>query len=302
MAARPKPQYLSPEHVLEEMCDFGNDRLEHLSLWQLFMLGVIGGAFITAGALFSVLLSDGIETVAVKHLLAGLGFSTGFFFVVISHAALFTEANVVLPAVLLYRHTRTVVLKVARYWAIVWLGNLLGALLVGWLVTVAQTYGAGFATELDLLIDKKTHYATVGTVGAWGQAVLSGVLANWLVGMAAFFAVMGRTIIGKYVPVLLAVTLFVAANFQHSPANMGYFSLATPLDIGPGWGVALWWNIIPAGVGNMLGGALLVALPFWFALHPDTRARAVRDIGSTRNPSKPDQPHPYDAPGKDEPK
>jgi formate transporter len=291
MAMRPKAQYLSPEHVLEEMCDFGNNRLEHLSLLQLFMLGVIGGAFITAGALFSVLLSDGIETVAVKHLLAGLGFSTGFFFVVISHAALFTEANVVLPAVLLYRHTRTVVLKVARYWAIVWLGNLLGALLVGWLVTVAQSYGAGFAVELELLIDKKAHYATVGTPAAWGQAVLSGVLANWLVGMAAFFAVMGRTIIGKYVPVFLAVTLFVAANFQHSPANMGYFSLATPLEIGPGWGVALWWNIIPAGIGNMLGGALLVALPFWFALKPDTRARAMEDIRSRDDASNADAPH-----------
>ena len=39
------------------------------------------------------------------------------------------------------------------------------------------------------------------------QAVLSGALGNWLVGMAAFLAVMGRTIIGKYIPVLLLVAL-----------------------------------------------------------------------------------------------
>ena len=79
---------------------------------------------------------------------------------------------------------------------------------------------------------------------------------------------MGRTIIGKYIPVLLAVTLFVAANFQHSPANMGFFSLAMPTGEGPGWGAAFGWNLAPAAIGNVVGGALLVALPFWYALRP----------------------------------
>jgi len=73
------------------------------------------------------------------------------------------------------------------------------------------------------------------------------------------------------VPVFLAVTLFVSANFQHSPANMGYFSLIMPTGHGPGWGAALGWSIIPAGIGNMAGGAFLVALPFWYALRPGQR-------------------------------
>ena len=269
---RPEPQYLSPEHVVAEMCDFGTHRLDRLSVVQLFVLGVIGGALITAGALFSVLLSDGVEVPAVKLLLAGLGFSAGFFFVVLSHAALFTEANVVLPAVLLYRHSARIVRRVLRYWLVVWAGNFVGAVVIGWLVSLAQTYGGGFERELEALIAKKSAYATSGTLAAWMQAVLSGILANWLVGMAAFFGVMGRTIVGKFVPIALAVTLFVAANFQHSPANMGYFSLATPLGIGPGWGTALGWNIVPAGIGNMIGGAMLVAVPFWYALHPQTRS------------------------------
>ncbi len=72
---------------------------------------------------------------------------------------------------------------------------------------------------------------------------------------AAFFSVMARSVIGKYVPVFLAVTLFVAANFQHSPANMGYFSLIMPTGHGPGWEAALGWNIVPAGIGNMADGA-----------------------------------------------
>lgn len=109
------------------------------------------------------------------------------------------------------------------------------------------------------------------------------MLANWLVGMAAFFAVMGRTIIGKYIPVFLAVTLFVAAGFQHSPANMGFFSLANSEGIGPSWIAAMGWSIIPAGIGNVVGGTLLVALPFWFVWTRSQRreAQATGEAGGS---------------------
>jgi formate/nitrite transporter FocA (FNT family) len=109
-------------------------------------------------------------------------------------------------------------------------------------------------------------YRDEETVTAWLRIVVSGMLGNGLIGMAAFVATMANTLIGKYVPVFLVVTLFVAANLQHSPANMGYFSLSIAVGGGPGWDAAFLWNIIPAGTGNILGGALLVALPFWYAL------------------------------------
>jgi formate transporter len=79
---------------------------------------------------------------------------------------------------------------------------------------------------------------------------------------------MGRTIIGKYLPVLLAVSSFVAAGFQHSPANMGFFSLFIVHGGDLDWGPALGWNIIPAGIGNMIGAATLVAVPYWYVFHP----------------------------------
>lgn len=53
------------------------------------------------GALLSVLLACGFTSHGARLLVDGLGFSAGFFFVVLSEAALFTEANVVMPAILL---------------------------------------------------------------------------------------------------------------------------------------------------------------------------------------------------------
>lgn len=272
----PPAQYLTAEHVVAEMAHHGEQRIRTMSIGQILVLAMMGGAFVTVGALFSVLLASGITTPGTERLVEGLGFSAGFFFVILSGAVLFTEANVVLPATILRCHGSSRVGAVARFWALAWLGNLAGAFVVGWAVHLAQHYSPSVNGLLDEVVARKLSYRTIGGAGAWWQVVLSGILANWLVGMAAFFAVMGRSIIGKYVPVFLAVTLFVAANFQHSPANMGFFSLVMPTGRGPGWGAALGWNIIPAGIGNMVGGAFLVAVPFWYALRPAER-RALTD-------------------------
>lgn len=261
----PAPQYVDAERVLDAMGREGDERIRSKSVLQIVVLGVLAGGFITMGALFSVLLGAGVGSPGPQRLLEGLGFSAGFFFVILSGAVLFTEANVTLPATIMRRGRLSACGRVLRFWGLAWLGNLMGAIAVGWLVHVAQDYPPDVTGLLGELVDRKMAYRREGGASSWGELILSGALANWLVGMAAFFAVMGRTLIGKYIPVFLAVTLFVSANLQHSPANMGYFSLITPGGDGPGWQAAMLWNVIPVGIGNIIGGSLLVVLPFWFA-------------------------------------
>ena len=107
-----------------------------------------------------------------------------------------------------------------------------------------------------------------GGVSSWFKIVVSGMFGNALIDMAAFFAIMAKTLTSKFVPIFLVVSLFVAGNLQHSPANMGYFSLIMAINEGPGWASAFLWNIIPAGLGNIMGATLLVALPFWYSFTP----------------------------------
>ncbi len=265
----PPVQYVRAEHVMDAMATFGQDRLERLGLPRAFVLAALAGGFITLGALLSVLLPAGVAADGLVRLVEGFAFSAGFLFVVLSEAVLFTEANVVLPATLLDsdRPAR----KVAAFWATAWIGNLAGAVATGELVMWAQSYPDASLEMLRHVIDLKLQYWREGSTQAWLQVVGSGVLANWLVGMAAFFGMMGRTIFGKFIPISLAVTLFVAANFQHSPANMGYFALLHAHGEGAGWPVAIVWNIIPAGIGNIIGAAALVTIPFWFVFRPATR-------------------------------
>lgn len=274
MLDAPPQQFLAPEHVMTELAAMGARRAAERSVAEVLVLSVIAGGFITVGALFSTLIATGVETEGVKRLLEGFGFSVGFFAVVLSGTLLFTEANVELPATLLNGAGGSLGSRIARLWLLAGVGNLAGALLVGFAVATAETFTPATQDLLAETITAKMRYEAVGGLAGWGQAVLSGVLGNWLVGMAAFLAVMGRTIIGKFIPVWLLVTAFVAAGFLHSPANMAYFALATPVGIGPGWGPAMVWSILPAAVGNVLGAFFLVALPFWFLRRGELAPRA----------------------------
>ena len=102
-------------------------------------------------------------------------------------------------------------------------------------------------------------------VEGWFAVLLSGILGNWLVGMAAFLATAARTVSGKILGVLFPIIAFVAIGVQHSPANMGYFSVGLINGgSGIGWGEAILWNIVPASIGNIVGGAVLVASLFWY--------------------------------------
>jgi hypothetical protein len=76
----PPAQYLGAEYVLDTMGRAGARRIRELSAVQILVLAAIGGAFITVGALFSLLLGAGVRSPGPQRLLEGLGFSAGFFF------------------------------------------------------------------------------------------------------------------------------------------------------------------------------------------------------------------------------
>jgi hypothetical protein len=179
----PPAQYVSAEYVLDTMGRAGVRRIRSLSAIQIIVLGAIGGGFITVGALFSLLLGAGVGSPGPQRLLEGLGFSAGFFFVILSEAALFTEANVALPATLLRHDVDAPGRRVARFWALAWVGNLAGAVITGLAIHAAQRYSADVNGLLRELVARKMSYRAQGGAEGWLKLILSGMLANWLVGM-----------------------------------------------------------------------------------------------------------------------
>jgi len=253
--------------------------------WRQLVLAFAAGSFICFGAVLSVALTVDIESVGISRLLLGLGFSVGFVLVILSGSALFTEVNVLLPEVFLSRPA-DFCRRCWRFWLIAYAGNALGALFVGSMVNGAQAFGRLQEETLFEIMAEKMRFQDLGVEG-WFVVFLSGILGNWLVGMAAFLATAARTVSGKILGVVLPVVAFVAIGLQHAPANMGYF--ATGLiagGSGVGWGEAIWWNIVPASLGNVLGGAIFVALLFWYTYGRDARTRQAlvraKELAGTR--------------------
>ena len=100
-----------------------------------------------------------------------------------------------------------------------------------------------------------------------------GVLCNVLVCAAVWLAYAGRSVTDKMVAVILPVSAFIAAGFEHCVANMYFLPLAWLMiqtghapaifDASPVTISGIIHNLIPVTLGNIVGGAGFVGAIYW---------------------------------------
>ncbi len=265
-----------PPAVAAKATDVGAAKAS-MSFTRTFVLAVLAGAFIALGAMFATTViagADGVLPFGVGRLLAGLVFCLGLILVVVAGAELFTGNNLIVMA---SAEGRVTVVKLLRNWAIVYAGNLVGAL-----GTVALVYaGAQYEFGDGSVGAAALSIAEAKTSLGWGQAVALGVMCNALVCLAVWMAYSARSVADKVLAVIFPITAFVAAGFEHSVANMYFLPMGlvvkedgsdaffaeigkTPADF-PDVTVAnaVLDNLIPVTIGNIVGGALMVGLVYW---------------------------------------
>ncbi len=236
----------------------------HTALLPLAMLAVLAGAFIGMGAMLSVMVkADATLGFATSTFLAGLVFSLGLLMVVVAGAELLTGNNLLVMA---WAEQRIRTGQLLRHWAIVGLGNLVGA------VGLAGLVWASGHTQLHAgaIGQKVVQIALAKQELPFWSALLRGVLCNMLVCMAVWMAMAGRSVVDKAVAVVFPVMAFVAAGFEHSIANMYLMPQALMLQAsgvvadGPALTLAgMLGNWAAVLLGNLLGGAGLVGLVYW---------------------------------------
>ncbi|MEC3882559.1 formate/nitrite transporter family protein [Halobacillus sp. HZG1] len=271
---RPGRQFYIPSQIVDEFGEKGRDHLNKPFPAQ-FLLALTAGSFMTFGAVFSILLAVGVETKGIYHLLSGLGFAAGYSMVFMSGAVLFTEINVLLPSYL-FNKAGLMKTNIYKFWMSTYIGNIIGAFLVAVLIQSSGSFASTFYPELEMYLDHKMKFMDHGVKG-WFQVLISGVLANWLIGMAAFLTTSARDLTGKILGTTLPVVLFVAGNFQHSAANMGYFSMGFLASDKYTWYEYIFFNLVPASIGNLIGGAILVSLLFSYAYKEDIQTSLGRN-------------------------
>lgn len=220
------------------------------------ILSVLAGVYIAFGGILSLTIGYGFPEITsgnpgLQRLLSGCMFPIGLILVVVLGAELFTGNNALLiPSYMAGKHTFGAVIK---NWALVYIGNFAGAMAFTYLLV----------HQCGLTATEPYHSAIIKIAEAkvsmtWMTVFLKGIGANWCVCLAVWLALSGHSLIEKMAGCWLPVMAFVALGYEHSIANM-FFIPAGMLE-GADIGVieSINANFIPATLGNIAGGALLV--------------------------------------------
>ena len=246
---------LSPAEIAKSAVTIGEGKGK-LSTLKMLLLGMFAGAFIAlagVGATFG--------NVYVGKLAGACIFPAGLLMVVVAGSELFTGNNLMVCALF----SRKIGLKqLLKNWSLVFIGNFIGAMFI----TLAVVFSGVFDPVADVVVS--TALNKVGL--EFGEALLRGILCNFLVCIAVWMAFGSSSLGGKAAAVFFPVMLFVLCGFEHSVANMfyipaGIFEAAKNNVVieGLNFGTMLVNNLLPVTLGNIIGGAGLVGGGYFLA-------------------------------------
>ena len=244
----------------------------NLSVRQMLLLGILGGAYIAlAGWLMTMVSHDMYKHFGVgfTRFLSGVVFSVGLMMVVLCGSELFT-GNCMMP--LGYFAGCLPMSKLLRNWCWVYFSNFLGAMAVALMLRfsgLASGPAGGWALSIA-----STKMALPPL-----QALLRGILCNWVVVLAVWMMMSAEDAGGKIWASFFMIMTFVSSGFEHSVANMYFMGLGMLLKGVPeavaasgltaqalsGVTIAGYFeNLVPVTVGNIIGGVLFVPVIYYF--------------------------------------
>ena len=151
-----------------------------------------------------------------------------------------------------------------------YIGNLIGSIIVAFLVVyghVGNLFGGVDGGLAAAMMSAATGKVTMG----FGDAFLKGICCNFLVCIAVWISFAAKDVVGKFWGLYMPIMLFVLCGFEHCVANMYYIPAGLFCKVLYGvdnekltWGAMFVKNLIPVTLGNIVGGAGLVGLPYWF--------------------------------------
>ena len=258
-------------------------RKAEMKLLSMLALAVLAGAFIGLGAAFATTITAGTSgewPYGVTRLLTGLVFCLGLILVIVGGAELFTGNNLIVMAWASKKVTTSAVL---RNWIIVYLGNFIGSLGTALVIFLGKQYtfgGGAVGTTVLTIANSKVHLDFI-------QAIALGIMCNAMVCLAVWMSYSARSVTDKILAIIFPISGFVAVGFEHSVANMYFipiglfikqfdpaFVAKTGLDVGElTWGTFLVNNLLPVTIGNIIGGAGLVAIVYWFIFLRESPAK-----------------------------
>ncbi len=260
---------LSPDEITNYVEQVGVKKANNKCVQTLF-LGILAGAFIALGAYASSVASHGISDPGLQKFVAGIVFPVGLILVLICGAELFTGNSLLSVA---WAEKKITTGQMFKNWALVWIGNFIGAAFVAILVfesgLLATGNVGGYAVKVA------AAKSSMGFV----PAIASGILCNVIVCVCVWGSYAAKDVTGKIFMGFFPIFAFVIAGFEHCVANMYYFSIGLLAKTNSAFVeashvavekldnltiVGIFNNLIPVTIGNIIGGAVCIGLVYWF--------------------------------------
>lgn len=247
---------------LKRMAEVSRKKVEYFlnAPGGYFLLSALAGIYLGLGIclIFSVGAPFAAEGSAALKLVMGASFGVALTLVIFAGSELFTGNNMVCTIGAL---ARTITCKHVC-WIFVWsfIGNLVGSLVVAWLII--QSGVMAKAPQMDLLMKVA---AMKMSAPAW-ELFIRGILCNLLVCLAVWMAARTKDEAAKIMLIFWCLFAFVGSGFEHSIANQSLLGMALflPHSDAISW-MGFAWNQAFVGLGNIVGGALLVGGAYWLS-------------------------------------
>lgn len=246
---------------IETIANAGAAKRDYMKQHQFgyFISTLLAGAYVGLGIILIFSLGAPLAQAAspFQSLIMGASFGIALTLVIIAGAELFTGNNMIFTISTL--SGKTTVKETLYNWLIVFIGNLLGAIVLAWLVKATGLFDAAPAEHLIFTAASKKMTLP------FDELFFRGILCNWLVCLAIWMSMRLKSEAAKMFAIWWCLFAFIASGYEHSVANMTLLSVAMLLPNHPeAINLAGWLhNMLPVTLGNMVGGILFVGLAYW---------------------------------------
>lgn len=240
----PRPAVL--HEIIRSQGDHELERSVAALFWSALAAGLTMGLSLMAMGLLNARLPEGDPS----HVIASFGYSAGFLAVILARQQLFTENTLTAVLPVMTHPTLANAGRLLRLWGVVLGGNLIGTLLVSWVMLRLPIFDASTdAAFLD--IGRKVME------NAPGQMFSKGIVSGWMIATMVW---MIAALDNARIWIIVMITYLMAlGDFTHivvGAAEVSYLVWAGELPWSEFWlGFAG-----PTLAGNIIGGSFIFAL------------------------------------------
>ncbi|MEK3942421.1 formate/nitrite transporter family protein [Paenibacillus sp. FSL H3-0310] len=229
------------------------------SMPRYFLAALLAGAYVGIGII--LIFSLGAPLAAAKSpfqpLIMGTSFGIALTLVVFAGSELFTGNNMFFTISTLAG--RTSIWDTVKNWILVFIGNVVGAVILALLIRGTGLFSAAPPEHLIFTAAAKKMSLP------FSELFFRGILCNWLVCLALWMSSRAKSESAKLILIWWCLFAFIASGYEHSVANMTLLSVAVLLPNHPETITIAGWlhNMIPVTLGNIIGGGVFVGMAYW---------------------------------------